>query len=135
MGSRNSFCAALGPLYVSGEYKPYWSKSGPKSGVQDKVTAPETVQDTVRAVPSTEPYRTYRYIQPVSYQIRRSLINLHVTMPRVKNPVAAPEIVQDTLIVPYAVPYRTCRYLQAVPYKMRRSDFGQDSYSDSLKHV
>ena len=71
-GVAQTFCPALGPR-VSGVYKPNWSKSRPNQGVQDKVAAQETVQDTVHAVPSTEPYRAYRYVQAVPYQIRRSL--------------------------------------------------------------
>ncbi len=71
-GVAQFFCAALGP-YVSGVYKPNWSKSRPNQGVQDKVAAQETVQDTVHAVLSTKPYRPYRYIQAVPYQIPRSL--------------------------------------------------------------
>ncbi len=54
-GSRYSFCAALGP-YASGVYKPNWSKSGPKTGVQDKVAAPKTVP--YRTVPYRVPNRT-----------------------------------------------------------------------------
>ena len=82
-GSRNSFCAALGP-YASGLFKPNWSKSGPKIGVQDKVAAPETVQDTVHAVryrvPNrTEPTDTYKPYRTRYGEASRLTRGHHVT--------------------------------------------------------